>query len=152
MLSEWQIFYAALICLATVGGWGRWRLIAILWANFAFTVAFADLVWLVIAFDLACVGLLAGRGRLSDFVAAMFVVMVPIHLTGWGLSWPIATTYAIIEPFGWAQCLVVACSGFGGSRLVDWGRRAAVAVRGRAGRVARGAFALALRSDAQKDS
>lgn len=136
-----QIAYMAAILLALLWGRAGFLLCAAMLGNLAFTITFAPHYLVVGAVDLLCATVLIGKGRRESLVALVFCAMVGFSLLAKLFSWPIWTTYAIIDALAYIQCFVIGSGHVGNhdndrasnmrllsvlDRLADW-RNAAFA-------------------------
>lgn len=101
-----QIFVAGLV-IATLHG-GQWRLAAMMWFNLILTMTFALEPLMVGVADLLCASALITMGARGMVLSALFLLMLPIYVVFWLFSWPISTTYAIVDCIAVVQILVLA--------------------------------------------
>lgn len=140
-LSIWTTVYVVVAMGACiVGRPSVWVPIALTF-NLLFCVAVGGAYLPVAAVDLLCACILLGRGRRESLVGLIYCAMVPISILAKLFSWPLSTTYAIIEALAYIQCFVIGSGHVGNhdnarasnmrllsalDRLADW-RNAAFA-------------------------
>lgn len=140
-MSVWQTILVCLYVASLLRGRHGFLLWAVMFGNLAFTMTFAPHYLVVGAVDLLCATVLIGKGRRESLVALVFCAMVGFSLLAKLFSWPIWTTYAIIDALAYIQCFVIGSGHVGNhdndrasnmrllsalDRLADW-RNAAFA-------------------------
>lgn len=111
-----QALYICLLCVALAASWRQpWSALiaAVMVGNLAATMAISGAIigplqFLAVGFaDAACAALLMRGNRRAMKVAMLFSVMIGVYVSGWGFSWPDATTYTIIDLVAYVQLGVI---------------------------------------------
>lgn len=106
MTSIWQDILIGGWVLALICGADK-RLAAIVAGNFTITALWPGLVGVVGIADLATIAALAMLGRRGQALAYLYVIASTVRAGGAAMGFPDATTYAILDPIGWAILAVL---------------------------------------------
>jgi hypothetical protein len=125
---------AMFACLVVAGVITRFHasVILVIIANYFGTAGLRDMLvsdvsLMLIGFlDFACaMWIIAMRlGDRANFVAALFLGMLPIYAIGWLFQWSDYATFTAVEPLGWLQIMVIGNVDRGAGRILGkLGRR-----------------------------
>ena len=141
-MTDWQTVLAGTLIIATVIGNPGVRLVVVMWANLALTMALADNLQAVAVADVVCAAVLLTGPRREKVVALLFAAMVPVYGIGHLIGAADASTYAVIDVIAFAQLAIVGGVDRGIRNLgAAFDRRRLVGRRGHIGR--RGPSAIA---------
>ena len=106
-MSFWQaILIGGWLVAVSLGRADREQAVVVA-ANFAVTAIWPGSVGIVGLADLATIAALSGMGRRGEALAWLYIVAAVIRPMGAALGFDDATTYAILDPIGWAILAVL---------------------------------------------
>ena len=105
-MSIWQAILIGGWALALCVGADK-RLAFVMACNFAVTALWPQQIGIVGIADLASIGVLAAISRRGAVLAFLYAVCAVINALGHLGHLPTATTYAILDPIGWAMLAVL---------------------------------------------
>lgn len=121
-MSIWQAILIGGWVLALIAGADK-RLAIVMACNMAISAMWPDQIGVVGLADLATITALSMISQRGQVIAALYVLCAVINAGATLVGLPADTTYAILDPIGWAMLMVLANVDAGIRRIFNPARR-----------------------------